>query len=88
VRRFAYGGLHKTALAKRGEWFRRPEWPGYLMGWVADGEVPTWDDTCRRLEMLHDPGPTPAAFGFKAPFDAEGRPLRGTAAAAAPAGSA
>jgi hypothetical protein len=23
VRHFAYGGLHKAALAKRGEWFRR-----------------------------------------------------------------
>jgi hypothetical protein len=76
VRRFAYGGLHKAALARRREWGHEPEWPTYAMWWVADEEVPTWADACRRLETLHDLGPTPAAFGFGTTFDPEGHPLR------------
>jgi hypothetical protein len=82
VRRFAYNGLHKAALAKRGEWFRRPEWPTYVMWWVADDHTPTWAEACRKLEELHDLGPTPAAFSFKTPFDAEGRGVRLPMAAA------
>ena len=30
----------------------------------------------KRLEHLHDNGPTAHAFDFKAPFDAEAQPLR------------
>ncbi|MDO9712757.1 DUF3291 domain-containing protein [Paracraurococcus lichenis] len=62
ARRFAYSGLHKAALAKRGEWFRRPEWPAYVLWWVDDDETPTWENACRRLERLNDLGPTSAAF--------------------------
>ncbi|MCO6415857.1 DUF3291 domain-containing protein [Siccirubricoccus sp. KC 17139] len=82
VRCFAYGGLHKAALAKRGEWFRRPEWPTYVMWWVADEETPTWAEASRKLEALHDLGPTLSAFNFKIPFDPQGRQLRHASAAA------
>jgi hypothetical protein len=85
VRRFAYGGAHRDALDRRGEWCRRPGWPGYVTWWVADDHTPTWAEACRKLEMLHDHGPTPSAFGFGTPFDPEGRPLRSTASVAASA---
>ena len=71
---FAYQGLHLEALQKRKEWFQTPEWPTYVAWWVGDDERPTYADGARRLEHLHDNGPTPEAFTFKQPFDSEGKP--------------
>ncbi|UGY91987.1 DUF3291 domain-containing protein [Streptomyces gobiensis] len=73
---FVYSGLHRSTLRRRHEWFVKPEWPTYAAWWVADDSVPTWDDACRRLELLHDSGPTPDAFNFHHPFTAEGSPTR------------
>jgi hypothetical protein len=69
VRRFAYGGLHKNALARRSEWFVKPEWPSYVMWWVPDEHVPSWREASDRLEHLHDQGPTSHAFNFRKAFD-------------------
>ncbi|MFJ4217156.1 DUF3291 domain-containing protein [Streptomyces hydrogenans] len=38
--------------------------------------TPTWADACARLEHLHDHGPSPFAFSFRRPFDADGAPTR------------
>ena len=73
VRRFAYGGLHKAALAKRTEWFLKPEWPSYVMWWVSDEHTPSWREASDRLEYLHDHGTTPHAFNFRTAFHANGR---------------
>lgn len=70
VRKFVYSGLHQRALSQRKEWFRPPAWPTYAMWWVPDGNVPTWSDACRRLEYLHDNGPSEYAFTFARPFPA------------------
>lgn len=75
VRAFAYGGLHQRALHQRKKWFREPEWPTYAIWWVADDHIPTWTEASRRLESLHDEGPTPFAFDFRTPFDERGAPL-------------
>jgi heme-degrading monooxygenase HmoA len=64
VRQFAFSGLHKEALARRQVWFRSPQWPTYAMWWVGDSTVPTWTEACRRLEYLHDNGPSEYAFSF------------------------
>ncbi|RKH68303.1 DUF3291 domain-containing protein [Corallococcus llansteffanensis] len=69
---FAYSGLHMEALRKRKEWFLEPAWPSYAMWWVEDDHVPTWQEACERLELLHDQGPTPQVFDFKKCFDAQG----------------
>ena len=74
VGHFAYTGKHKEALDLRHEWFLAPQWPSYVMWWVADDTIPTWGDAARALEHLHDHGPTPAAFGFKQAFNADGSP--------------
>lgn len=75
VRRFAYNGLHKIALAQREKWFRPPAWPSYVMWWVADDHTPQWSEATQRIEHLHTHGPTPYAFSFKHPFDSDGRPI-------------
>jgi len=69
---YAYGGLHREALQKRGEWFVPPQWPPYAAWWVGDDELPTYTDAIARIEHLHDCGPTPDAFTFRHPFDAQG----------------
>ena len=77
VRAFAYGGLHAMALARRGEWFRKPEWPTYAMWWVGDGHTPNWAEAADRLEALHRSGPTLIAFNFKRSFTAIDVNVRG-----------
>jgi hypothetical protein len=73
---FAYRGAHGEALRHRKEWFVPPDWPTYAIWWVGDDEHPAWDDAPKRLEHLHDHGPTPYVFNFKSPFDAAGQPTR------------
>jgi hypothetical protein len=73
VRRFAYGGPHKEALAQRTKWIVKPEHPAFVMWWVDATHVPTWREASSRLEYLHDHGPTPHAFKFSTAFAADGK---------------
>lgn len=73
--RFAYGGLHRAALSRRSDWFHKPGWPGYVLWWVGDQEVPTWAEGAGRLEKLADKGPTTAGFSFTSRFDPAGAPV-------------
>jgi hypothetical protein len=75
VRTFVYRSLHRTALAKRRDWFRNPNWPTYSMWWVSRHAIPTWTEAAARLEHLHDNGPTPIAFDFHRHFSASECPL-------------
>jgi len=84
VHAFVYNGLHRSTLSRRHEWFVKPEWPSYAAWWVPDDVIPTWADACHRLEYLHDHGPSPVAFTFRHPFDADGAATRLRAAAHAP----
>ena len=74
ARQFAYGGLHRTALKRRSDWFHPAKWPGYVLWWAIDGNVPTWAEGARKLEALADEGPTRAAFNFTKSFDPAGSP--------------
>ena len=75
VRSFVYSGFHKQALAGRTEWFRKPEWPTYAMWWSEPGRIPTWSEAVARLELLHEGGPSPAAFTFGRTFGPLGEEL-------------
>jgi Domain of unknown function (DUF3291) len=72
---FSYSGLHAEALGLRKEWFRKTEFPSYVIWWVADDHVPTFIDSTARLERLYTNGPCPDAFNFKRSFDREGNPM-------------
>jgi len=72
ARQFAYGGLHRTALRRRSDWFHKPDWPGYVLWWAGDEKVPTWAEGAHKLEALADDGPTSAAFNFGKCFDEAG----------------
>ena len=73
--RFTYGGLHRDALRRRSEWFNKAQWPGYVLWWVADAKIPTWAEGARKLEALHDNGPTTGGFNFTTCYDSEGRKM-------------
>ena len=73
---FAYYGRHAEALKKREDWFVKPEWPSFVAWWVENGQIPTWEDACSRLELLNDEGSTPHAFDFKTPLESAGTPWR------------
>jgi hypothetical protein len=77
VAAFSYRGLHGEALKKRSEWFAATEYPVFVVWWIDDGKtLPTWEEACRRLVLLHESGPTPEAFNFKSCFDATGAPAK------------
>lgn len=72
---FVYGKLHLSALKRRSEWFKTPQWPTYACWWISDNHIPQWSEASHLLEKLHDAGPTPEVFNFQCCFDTEGRPL-------------
>ncbi|MEV7595117.1 DUF3291 domain-containing protein [Streptomyces sp. NPDC089922] len=69
-----YGGLHRTALNRRADWFERTAHPTHVFWWVSEGATPVWRDGVERLEHLHSHGPAPRAFTFGRPFGADGTP--------------
>ena len=75
ARQFAYGGLHHAALKRRGDWFHKAAWPGYVLWWIQAGNVPTWAEGAAKLEALADDGPTRDAFHFARCFDSRGVPI-------------
>ena len=73
---FAYRGAHAESLRHRKEWFVEPAWPTYAAWWIDDDHIPTWEEAMERVNALYHRGPTPFAFTFKQPYDADGRPMR------------
>ncbi len=73
---FTYFGLHATALKRGREWFEHPTWPPLVTWWHTGTANPTWTEGVHRHKHLHVNGPTPFAFTFKRPFDAEANPIK------------
>jgi len=69
---FTYRTDHKTAFARRSDWFERWDGPSLVMWWQPAGTTPTIDEAFRRLRLLAENGPTSAAFTFKQRFEAPG----------------
>ena len=84
VAAFAYHGAHGEALSKRKDWFQSLGLPTFVAWWVDAGHDVDWAEGAKRLDHLHEHGPTALAFNFAQPFDAQGnsRPLDRAAMAA------
>ena len=73
---YAHQGRHAEALRHRRAWFLKGDWPTYVAWWIANDHTPTFQEAVERFEHLHDHGPSPFAFNFRTPFDADGRPVQ------------
>ena len=73
LRAFVYSSDHVEVLGERRAWFERMASPHLVLWWVEPGHIPTVAEAVDRLERLRRDGPTPAAFTFRAPFEADPR---------------
>ena len=71
---FVYRTAHAPVMAKRRQWFAKPEGPFVALWWIAAGHRPTVEEARQRLALLARKGPTPLAFTLKQRFPAPGSP--------------
>lgn len=69
---FVYRTAHTKVMARRREWFARPQAAFQVLFWIPAGTAPTVDEAMARLAHLQAHGPTPHAFTFKERFAAPG----------------
>jgi hypothetical protein len=65
---FVYRTGHALVMAKRRQWFAKPNEAYTVLWWVKAGHIPTVEDARTRLGILKRKGPSPAAFTFKTRF--------------------
>jgi hypothetical protein len=74
LRAYVYRSAHASVMRRRREWFERFDGVYVALWWVPAGHRPSVEEAAARLAHLQAHGPTPYAFSFTRPFDAEGRP--------------
>ena len=67
---YVYRTGHTPVMARRREWFEKPQRPHLALWWVSAGHHPTVEEALERLNRLAEQGPTPEAFTFKQRFPA------------------
>lgn len=72
---YVFRSDHRGPMKNRRAWFDRMDRPHSVMWWTPAGERPTVAEAEKRLNLLRDRGPTPAAFTFATLFDPHGAPM-------------
>ncbi len=67
---YVYRSAHTPVMARRREWFEKPDRPHMVLWWVEAGHQPDVAEALMRLDLLAERGPTPGAFTFKQRFPA------------------
>jgi Domain of unknown function (DUF3291) len=67
---FVYRTAHAPVMAKRRQWFAKPEGPFVALWWISAGHRPTIEEARQRPALLARKGPSPGAFTFKQRFPA------------------
>jgi GNAT superfamily N-acetyltransferase len=67
LRDFVYRTAHTPFLRRRAEWFERLDTPSVALWWIPAGHEPDVDEARSRLDFLALHGPSPYAFGLRAP---------------------
>lgn len=65
---FAYKSAHRSVIADRRQWFKRPSGAYQVLWWVPTGHQPTVDEGMASLELLNTVGASSRAFTFKKKF--------------------
>lgn len=81
---YVYRSDHLQVMAQRRQWFEKPASAFMALWWRPAGTLPSIAEGLERIALLDRAGPTPQAFTFKQPFDAEGRPIYRAALTRAP----
>ncbi|QKW18322.1 DUF3291 domain-containing protein [Kitasatospora sp. NA04385] len=68
LRDYVYRSDHLRVLARRRDWFQRPDGPHQAMWWVPIGHRPTVAEAMARIAALRTRGPGPDAFTFRDPY--------------------
>ena len=72
---YVFRSDHVGPVKDRRSWFAKIDRPHSVLWWVRAGTLPTVADAERKLDLLRELGPTPAAFTFTQSFDVSGRPM-------------
>lgn len=67
---YVYKTGHTKVMARRREWFARPDGAYQCLWWIPAGTEPTAQQGLARLALLEASGPTAQAFTFKQRFPA------------------
>ena len=67
---FVYRTSHRLVMAKRRNWFERPDGAYQVLWWVPAGTLPTPLEGLERLRWLEQNGPSPHAFTFRQKYAA------------------
>jgi hypothetical protein len=67
---YVYKTAHTAVMARRREWFSRPQQAFQVLWWIPAGTTPNVGEAMARLAHLQAHGPTPHAFSFKQRFAA------------------
>ncbi|WAL70376.1 DUF3291 domain-containing protein [Kitasatospora sp. YST-16] len=70
LREYVYRSDHLRVLARRREWFQRPDGAHQAMWWVPAGHRPSVAEAMARIALIRDHGPGPEAFTFREPHPA------------------
>lgn len=70
---FVYRSVHTSVMARRRDWFSKPDQAYQVLWWVPARHAPTVAEALDRLEHLRRHGPTPHAFSFKDRYPAPDR---------------
>ncbi|MEQ9328419.1 MAG: DUF3291 domain-containing protein [Rhodospirillales bacterium] len=65
---YVYKTAHTRVMARRRDWFERPDEAYQCLWWVPAGHIPTPQEGLDRLALLNANGPGPGAFTFKQRF--------------------
>ncbi len=66
---FVYESDHVNILRQRADWFAPQKKPTLALWWQGASTIPTILESCHRLELLAQFGPTPDAFTFGSFFE-------------------
>jgi len=74
---FVYHTVHSYFLRSRKQWFEQIIDQRFVLWWVAKDHRPTLEEAKQKLLHLQEHGPAGSAFTLQAPFDSQGKPLKG-----------
>ena len=69
---FVYRTAHTRVMARRREWFEKPQKAFLVLWWVPAGHRPSTAEALARLEHLRRHGPSAHAFSFKQRYPCPG----------------